>query len=243
MDVITLDMETFYSQEYSLSKMTTEEYIRDPRFQVVGVSTKVNDEPAVWVTGPKRDILAHLNSLPFETSMLLAQNTMFDGAILTWLCGIKPRALADTMLMSRAISGTEVGHSLAALSERYGKGKKGFEVLAAKGKRRQDFTPAEMRAYGQYCINDSELTYAIFKEMMARGFPKKELQLIDITLRMFTDPILELDGAHLREHLKVTQLAKRDLIATIGGSPDEPLYSEANKAAIGSTNVRVIGRE
>jgi DNA polymerase I-like protein with 3'-5' exonuclease and polymerase domains len=231
MDVITLDMETFYSQEYSLSKMTTEEYIRDPRFQVVGVSTKVNDEPAVWVTGPKRDILAHLNSLPFETSMLLAQNTMFDGAILTWLCGIKPRALADTMLMSRAISGTEVGHSLAALSERYGKGKKGFEVLAAKGKRRQDFTPAEMRAYGQYCINDSELTYAIFKEMMARGFPKKELQLIDITLRMFTDPILELDGAHLREHLKVTQLAKRDLIATIGGSPDEPLDSEANKAA------------
>ena len=206
MDLITVDMETFYSQEYSLSKMTTEEYIRDPRFQVIGVSTKVNDEPTVWVTGPKRVILDHLKSLPFATSMMLAQNTMFDGAILTWLCGIKPKALADTMLMSRALNGTEVGHSLAVLSERYGKGKKGFEVLQAKGKRREDFTPAEMRAYGNYCINDSDLTYDIFKEMLTRGFPRKELQLIDITLRMFTDPILELDGVHLRKHLKVTQL-------------------------------------
>jgi DNA polymerase len=236
MDIITADFETFYSQEYSLSKMTTskmttEEYIRDPRFQVIGVSTKVNDEPAVWVTGPKREILAHLKSLPFDQSMMLAQNTMFDGAILTWLCGIRPKALADTMLMSRALNGTEVGHSLAALSERYGKGKKGFEVLQAKGKRREDFTVEEMRAYGAYCINDSDLTYAVFKEMLQRGFPTKELRLIDITLRMFTDPVLELDGTHLRAHLKVTQTAKRDLIASIGGSTSEPLDSAINVAA------------
>ena len=34
MDVYTLDFETYYDQEYSLSKMTTEAYVRDPRFEV-----------------------------------------------------------------------------------------------------------------------------------------------------------------------------------------------------------------
>lgn len=217
MDIITCDFETFYSQEYSLSKMTTEEYIRDPRFQVIGVSTKINAEPAVWVTGTKAVIIAHLRTLPWDESMLLAQNTMFDGAILSWRCGIHPKALADTMLMSRALSGTEVGHGLAVLSERYGRGKKGFEVHAAKGKRREDFTAAEMRAYGKYCINDSDLTYAVFEKMMSGGFPLKELKLIDITLRMFTEPVLELDGGHLRTHLKATQAAKQALLDSIGG--------------------------
>ena len=44
MDLITIDFETFYSQDFSLSKMTTEAYVRDPRFEVIGVSVKVNDE-------------------------------------------------------------------------------------------------------------------------------------------------------------------------------------------------------
>ena len=64
MDIITCDFETFYSQEYSLSKMTTEEYIRDPRFQVIGVSTKINAEPAVWVTGTKSVIMSDVRTPP-----------------------------------------------------------------------------------------------------------------------------------------------------------------------------------
>ena len=43
MALITLDVETYYDRDYSLSKMTTEEYIRDPRFEVIGVSVKVGN--------------------------------------------------------------------------------------------------------------------------------------------------------------------------------------------------------
>ena len=43
MDLITLDFETYYSKEYSLKKLTTEEYVRDPRFEVLGVAIKVNN--------------------------------------------------------------------------------------------------------------------------------------------------------------------------------------------------------
>jgi len=230
MNIITLDFETYYDREYSLSKMTTEEYIRDPRFQVIGVSTKVNDDPAVWVSGKAEVILAHLRSLPWATSIMLCQNTMFDGAILTWRCKIKPKALADTMLMSRALHGVEVSHSLKALAERYGVGVKGTEVLNALGKRRTDFTPQELAAYGRYCINDVDLTRNIFDLMMAKGFPKDELKLIDMTLRMFTDPILELDRAHLEAHLERVVERKRTLLAEAGVEDKKDLMSNSKFA-------------
>ena len=48
MNIITIDFETYYDKDYSLSKMTTEEYIRDERFEVIGVSVKVGDAEPVW---------------------------------------------------------------------------------------------------------------------------------------------------------------------------------------------------
>ena len=43
MNILTIDFETYYSRDFSLSKMTTEEYIRSPHFEVIGVAVKVND--------------------------------------------------------------------------------------------------------------------------------------------------------------------------------------------------------
>jgi len=37
MQLIALDFETYYAADYSLSSMTTEAYVRDPRFEVIGV--------------------------------------------------------------------------------------------------------------------------------------------------------------------------------------------------------------
>ena len=229
MNLITLDFETYYDRQYSLTKLTTEEYIRDPRFQIIGVSTKLNDGPAVWVSGTTDGIIAHLRTLPWADSMMLCQNTMFDGAILTWRCGLKPKALADTMLMSRALHGVEVPHSLKALAERYGVGIKGTEVLNALGKRREDFTDRELADYGRYCINDVDLTRDIFDKMMAKGFPRDELKLIDMTLRMFTDPMLELDRAHLEQHLVTVLKTKEDLLENLG-SDRKDLMSNAKFA-------------
>jgi DNA polymerase I-like protein with 3'-5' exonuclease and polymerase domains len=225
LDLITLDLETYYDQQYSLSKLTTEEYIRDPRFSVIGVGTKVNDEVTQWITGDAATVLAHLRALPWDNAMLLAHNTMFDGAILSWRCGIRPKALADTMLMSRALFGTEVSHSLKAVSERYGVGQKGDEVVRALGKRRQDFDDEDLARYGQYCANDVQLTYDIFQRMLSDGFPIKELKLIDVTLRMFTEPMLDLDGAHLRKHLQDVRDRKQALLDAAGVADKKDLMS------------------
>jgi hypothetical protein len=232
MDIITIDFETYYDKDYSLSKITTEEYIRDPRFQVVGVGVKVNDAEPAWFSGTHGKIKEFLAQFNWANSAVLAHNMMFDGAIMSWRFGIRPKALFDTLCMARAIHGVEKSASLKALAENYEVGEKGTEVLDAKGKRRSDFAPEELSAYGRYCVNDVDLTYDIFNIMLSRGFPKSELKLIDLTLRMFTEPTLELDRERLEEHLKKTQTMKDDLLKSAGLEDKADLMSNPKFAAL-----------
>ena len=232
MDIITLDFETYYDKDYSLSKITTEEYIRDSRFQVIGVGAKVNDGKTEWFSGTHGRTKAFLAQYDWANSAALAHNMMFDGAIMSWQFDIRPKALFDTLCMARAIHGVEKRASLKSLAENYAVGEKGTEVLDAKGKRRADFTPEELSAYGGYCVNDVELTYDIFNIMMSRGFPKSELKLIDLTLRMFTEPTLGLDHERLEEHLTKTQLIKEDLLKSAGIEDKADLMSNPKFAAL-----------
>jgi DNA polymerase len=231
-DIITLDFETYYDKDYSLSKITTEEYIRDPRFQVIGVGVKVNDDKTEWFTGTHGKIKEFLAQYDWTNSAVLAHNMMFDGAIMSWRFGIRPKVLFDTLCMARAIHGVEKSASLKALAENYAVGEKGTEVLDAKGKRRGDFEPEELSAYGRYCVNDVDLTYDIFNIMVSRGFPKSELKLIDLTLRMFTEPTLELDRERLEAHLQKTQVMKEDLLKSAGVEDKADLMSNPKFAAL-----------
>ena len=211
MRLITIDFETFYDQDFSLSKITTEEYVRSPQFEVIGVGVKVDNEPTQWASGPRKELGQWLKQFPFAESMVLAHNTMFDGAILKWHFGIDAKIWADTLCMARAIHGVEVGGSLKALAERYQVGAKGDEIIHAKGKRRLDFSDEELSRYGDYCLNDVDITYELFS-ILSKTFPRDELRLIDLTLRMFTDPVLEVDEDLMREHLRDIQLAKQELL-------------------------------
>ena len=215
MDLITVDFETYYDKTFSLSKMTTEEYVREPRFEVIGVGVKVNNGPTEWASGTHEQIKDYLHTFGWADAMVLAHNTIFDGAILTWLFDICPRVWADTLCIARALHGVEVSGSLAALVERYGIGTKGTEVLNALGKRRADFTDEELSRYGDYCINDVELTYKLFG-LMGRNFPRQELKIIDMTLRMFIQPVLDLDLGLLEQHLEDTKELKDKLLLDAG---------------------------
>jgi len=217
-DLITLDFETFYDQEFSLRKMTTEAYVRDPRFEVIGVGIKLNNEDTEWASGTHKQIKRYLSqNFAWQEASLLCHNTMFDGAILNWCFDIRPRMYTDTLCIARALHGTEASASLAMLSQRYNIGVKGTEVLDAKGKRRADFSEEELSAYGDYCINDVELTHQLFN-IMASGvmtgcrFPPEELKLIDLTLRMYTEPTLGLDVKLLRSHLGDVKARKVELL-------------------------------
>jgi len=232
MDILTVDFETYYDKDYSLSKITTEEYVRDPRFQVIGVGVKVNAGTTEWFSGTHGRTKEFLAQYNWANSAVLAHNMMFDGAILSWRFGIRPKVLFDTLCMARAIHGVEKSASLKTLAQNYGVGEKGNEVLDAKGKRRSDFSFEELSAYGQYCINDVDLTYEIFNIMLSRGFPKSELKLIDLTLRMFTEPTLGLDRERLEAHLAKTQLMKGDLLKSAGLEDKSDLMSNPKFATL-----------
>ena len=213
MKIVTFDAETYYDREYSLSKITTEDYVRSPQFELIGFAIKVNDGPTQWV--PKFECEAFIKSFDWSDAMVVCQNTAFDGAILNWHYGVNPKVWADTLGMSRALYPHDKAHSLKAQAERMGVGVKGEEVLNAIGKRYADFYDAELARYAAYCINDVELTYKIFTMYMEAGFPKQELKLIDLTLRMFIEPVLELDADKLREHLEEVKDLKQTLMYSV----------------------------
>ena len=209
MQIVTLDFETFYDTGFSLSNLTTEEYIRDDRFQVIGVGIKIEEGETKWYSGDQ--VKPALDKIDWKNSALLCHNTQFDGGILSFRYGVIPSLYLDTLSMARAIHGVDAGGSLAYLVERYDLGAKGTEVIQAKGKRLEDFSPTELSAYGSYCVNDVELTYKLF-EIFAPLFPQTEIHLIDLTLRMYTDPLLEVDDALLQARLEEVQAEKSELL-------------------------------
>lgn len=232
-----MDFETYYSKEYGLGKLTTEEYVRSPMFEVIGVSVKVNDYPAEWFSGDMEATWAFLAQYEWGEAVAVAHNAMFDMAIMNWVFGIRPHKIVDTLSMARGLGlSSTVGGSLKSLAQHYGVGKKGTEVLDALGKRREDFTSEDLAQYGEYCKNDVELTYELFK-ILAQGFPVSELQLIDNTIRMFSEPVLELDTDILTESLHNIQMDKLELLDRVPVSKEDLMSNDKFAEALRSQGV------
>lgn len=212
MDIATIDFETYYDKDYSLSKMSTEEYVRDPRFEVIGVGIKLNGGETDWYSG--ENFGAFLNGITYSDKAILAHNTAFDGAILSWHFGIRPKLWLDTMSMAKPYYGMICGVSLKALANALGVGQKGDEVINALGKRRAAFSPSDMARYADYCKTDVDLTYALFRKL-AKRFPTNEYIVVDQTIRMFTEPKIELDTDLLRAHLNDVRVKKEKLLDAV----------------------------
>ena len=233
MNIITIDFETYYEKSsFSLSKLTTEEYVRSDKFEVIGVAVKVNNGDTEWASGDHAQIKKFLDSFAWGESMMLAHNCIFDGFIMSERFGITAKAYADTMCMGRGIHGVESSASLSALAERYSIGVKGDEVIAASGKRRVDFTEEELSRYGDYCVNDVDLTHKLFSAMVRNGFPKNEMKLIDLTLRMFIQPKLDLDLNLLEQHFNDIRDTKAKLLVDAGMDNRDDLMSNPKFAEL-----------
>jgi len=211
MNILTIDFETYYSREFSLTKVTTEEYVRSPEFEAIGVAVQVDDGKPEWFSGDGEAMHQFLTRFDWANSLALAHNAPFDGAILKWVYGLSPKGWLDTLSMGRALHGTEVGGSLKVLAQHYDLGEKGTEIENALGLHRADFSPEQLERYGDYCKNDVALTWELFGQM-SKGFPAVELRLIDLTVRMFTEPVLRLDMGKLEFLLKMEKDRKKELL-------------------------------
>ena len=216
--MITIDFETYYDTNYSLSKMTTLEYIRDPRFEVIGVGLKINNLPAQWFTGSA--IVAQFAKINWAEETIIAHNAAFDAAILSFYYGITPKNIIDTQGLAKATGlGNGVGNSLAALSDRLitlgvPLLPKGDEVATNIGMDLAAFSATRLAEYGAYCMRDCDNCYAIFNYIREHNLmPRHEFAWQSLVIKMYTMPTLSLDLDVLQEELEFVKKTTADLLA------------------------------
>lgn len=226
MKFVVADVETYYSKEYSLSKITTEEYIRSPEFKMHGVGIKFAERPAVWITHDKAE--AALARIDWSDVALICHNTQFDAAVLAWHYGVKPKLYIDTLAMSRALLGAHSPrHSLHATAGKLLSMSKMDGLVHTLGIR--DLSARDEARLADYCIGpprtnpdtglveagDCTLTWEIFKRM-APHFPRAEYAVVDWTTRAFVEPELWLDTDLLETYLAYTKQLKVDALEACG---------------------------
>lgn len=213
--ILTTDFETRWCTKtgYTLSKITTEEYIRHPRFKAFGCGVHYygeNSHPQ-WVTG--KDLPEFFSTVDWASTALLAHNAQFDASILAWHYGHSPAFLLDTLSMARALRGVEVGNSAAKLAEAFGLPPKGRALHSTDG---LDELPADVEAeLAEYCLHDVFLCEEFFSRLR-EGYPAKELRLIDMTLRMYTRPLLQLDKSMLVDAIHEEKEKREGLLRRLG---------------------------
>lgn len=212
--IITVDFETYWdSKSFTLKKMTTEEYIRHEKFRDFGACFHVygSDDPIEWVRGC--DIPEYVSGIDWGRTALLAHNAQFDVSILGWRYGVSPAFIFDTLSMARALRGVEVGNSLAKLAQEFGLPAKGDAVHSTNGL--TELSPEVEHELAEYCKHDVFLCEEIFKRL-AVGYPTSELRLIDMTLKMYTQPMLELDSSMLEQALIEEKARRESLLKRLG---------------------------
>lgn len=224
-NIATIDFETYYGTGYGLRNLTTEEYLRHPEYQTIGVAVKLGDGATDSFSGTEADIKAFLDWKDLPSKAVIAHNAMFDMAILNWKFGIRPKLIIDTLSMARGTVGLKTSCALAKLAEFYQLGVKGEEVLNAKDKRREEFGPAEMDAYMRYCRNDVDLTWDLFKKL-APSVSQSEMKLIDWTVRCFTEPKLVLDAQLIDLEYRSFMARRSGLLAKCGVTDITELRSD-----------------
>ena len=229
--IIALDFETAWSSKsYTLKKLTNEEYVRDKRFKAWGCAYQYLDDldgKPQWISHD--DLPRFFASVDWSTTAALAHNAQFDLSILAWHYGHIPCFIFDTLSLGRALRGVEVGNSLKVLAEEFGLPAKGKAVYSTDGI--LDSLPPEVEAeLGPYCEHDVALCIAIFDQFV-KDFPTKELRLIDTTLRMYVNTVLQLDKQMLVDAIK-DEKEKREALLTRLGVSDDMLASNDKFAEV-----------
>lgn len=248
--ILTIDMETRWSSKptdwceapYTLSKLTTEQYIRSPLFKAFGCCIHEYGTDGITQWYMHSELKKIFGMYDWTKTAVLAHNAMFDVAILSMVYGVKPAFIFDSLSMARALRGVEVGNSLMKLADEFGLPPKGRAVHSTDGLHEIDRTIE--RELAEYCKHDVYLCEQIFTRLLtglhtsADGevriidpYPPKELRLIDMTMKMFTNPQLVLDVPMLEKARDEENQKLADALARVGVAESE-LASNAQFAVI-----------
>lgn len=237
-DIIFLDGETYYDDEYSLRKMTPAEYILDPRFEEIMWAVKVNDGPHEIVEGSLGPWLSQFD--PAKTTTVVF-NALFDNSILAWHHAFVPHTMLCTMSMARTLLGHKLTRfNLAGIAEHFGLAAKGTAIHNVKG-----LHASEIKANGlwkdfrEYAQHDNELSEQILWKLLPQ-MPASERRLMDMTLRCCIEPRFHVNTQLLNDHIVQVKEEKEKLIAAAGGIDKKDIMSTARfKTALENLGVLI----
>lgn len=206
-----IDFETYFDQEYSLKNrklVSTTSYIRDERFKAHCMGIQLESWPAPRVfKGP--DIQRVLDDIDPVGLGIVCHHAQFDGLILTHHYDFHPAFWLDTMAMSALIYGVDVRHGLEFLSRRLGREGKARSKALDDVKGMRDLTPELLRELALYCGEDVHHTLLNFKTLLP-AVPEDELRIIDMTIRMYVEPVMDLNDHKVSEILAKEVKKKAD---------------------------------
>lgn len=200
MQQLFIDFETYYDDAYSLRSMTYVEYLKDDRFACRGASVILNNEEPKWIEA--QDLPEYFKQIDWDDTEVIAHNTMFDGTVLAWYYGVTPARWGDTASMANYVFDVP-SVSLANVAKLLDLRSKGDALEATKGK--ENLTAEEAAALADYALDDIIICRDAYVKMKP-FMPQAELDLIDMTMRMYLEPKLVLDTPLLTDYL--TELAE-----------------------------------
>lgn len=200
MRCVYLDYESFYDKDYTLHKMSIEEYVRDPRFEAHLLGVAIDDGPVQMVPAHLIPQALKVLRLDDPDCFMFAQNCRFDGFITTERYGVRIANPLCTRSMSRWTGLSRLTReSLEAQCEFLGTGVKGTFIHAMQGRHISELGQEELQEYTHYCMQDVEQLRANVKKMLPFMTPDS-LRFIMMTLRMYLNPAFVLNAPMLEDY-------------------------------------------
>lgn len=227
MDIVFIDIETFWSKDHSLTKMSPLKYVMHPETEIISCSIKRGNKPASCTFGEEL-IRERFAEIDWSNTMAVAHNMSgFDAMILAWRFGIKPKMWGCTLAMARPIHSITVGGSLAKLVKHYGIGEKDSTALIqTQGKKLADFTNEERYAMAKYNRADTEQCAQLFHKLKVH-YTAAELWHIDASIRMLVEPKFLVDHGLLETALSVERSEKHKALLELASDLRMPVPDAA----------------
>jgi DNA polymerase len=239
MRLLTLDVESFYSTEFSLRKITVPEYILSSQWETICLGAKFDDGPVETIDGP--DVQAFFDGIDPADTMTISHNSLFDACVFAWRYGFVPARMIDTMGMARMLRGHVLkGVSLETVAEYFHLPPKGHTIAQVKGMHRAEIMgqPALWQAFQSYCKHDVDLTYQIFNKL-APEMPSAQFAFMDLVLRAAVVPQFVIDHDLLAAHYADVVADKEKLMREANADRDSLMSNDKFAARLTELGVEI----
>jgi hypothetical protein len=258
MNIVILDFETFFSSEYNLSNMTTEAYCRDSRFEAHGCAIRLRQgatadgsaqltpleqscaSQAVWFE--QRQLPYVFTQIDWKNAFVIAHHMQFDGLILSHTYNVHPKMLGCTLSMARLLIGNHLSVSLESVRKHFGMPGKSTPYNLFRGKHWQELSPAVQQEIAVGACDEVESIWKIFQLLM-RDFPLEELEVVDTTLKMFTEPVLRADVNLLAQVWEDENKRKVQALADLSIDPSELQSAAKFQALLEAEGVEIVYKD